>query len=204
MIKALKLALEALENGDVPTPENAGKNLDAIAAIKEALAKEKTLQALHSENERLGLYKDAYAQPKPQIKTTDPFESSRVGDYNQGWNDCLFASGIVKQPEQEPVAWEQFHGHMAGPFYQAPLQEQRSCDKRTEQEPVCPECKAEVLYECVACSRNNYPPQRTWVGLEGEEIRNLWEEVTKPDRSTMTLVTSFARAIEAKLKERNT
>ena len=30
-----------------------------------------------------------------------------------------------------------------------------------EHEPVCPECKAEVLYECVACSRNNYPPQRT-------------------------------------------
>jgi hypothetical protein len=28
--------------------------------------------------------------------------------------------------------------------------------------PACPECKAEVLYECVACSSNNYPPpQRT-------------------------------------------
>ena len=28
-----------------------------------------------------------------------------------------------------------------------------------EQEPTCPECKAEVLYECVACSSNNYPPK---------------------------------------------
>ena len=27
-------------------------------------------------------------------------------------------------------------------------------------EPVCPKCKAGVLYECVACSSNNYPPQR--------------------------------------------
>jgi hypothetical protein len=27
-------------------------------------------------------------------------------------------------------------------------------------EPICPECKAKVLYECVACSSNNYPPQR--------------------------------------------
>jgi hypothetical protein len=27
------------------------------------------------------------------------------------------------------------------------------------QEPVCPDCKAKVLYECVACSSNNYPPQ---------------------------------------------
>jgi hypothetical protein len=36
-------------------------------------------------------------------------------------------------------------------------------------EPVCPECKAGVLYECVACSSNNYPPQRTWVGLTVED-----------------------------------
>jgi hypothetical protein len=28
-------------------------------------------------------------------------------------------------------------------------------------EPTCPECKAEVLYECVACSSNNYPPKET-------------------------------------------
>ena len=34
----LKLVLDALENGDVPTPENVGKNLDAITAIKQALA----------------------------------------------------------------------------------------------------------------------------------------------------------------------
>jgi hypothetical protein len=41
-------------------------------------------------------------------------------------------------------------------------------------EPVCPECKAGVLYECVACSSNNYPPQRTWVNLTDREF----EEVT--------------------------
>lgn len=28
-----------------------------------------------------------------------------------------------------------------------------------EQEPTCPKCKAAVLYECVACSNNNYPPR---------------------------------------------
>ena len=27
-------------------------------------------------------------------------------------------------------------------------------------EPTCPSCKAAVLYECVACSSNNYPPQQ--------------------------------------------
>jgi hypothetical protein len=35
--EALKLALEALENGDVPTPENVGK-IDAITAIKSIVA----------------------------------------------------------------------------------------------------------------------------------------------------------------------
>ena len=34
-----------------------------------ALAKEKALQALHDENERLGLYKDAYAEPEQEPMT---------------------------------------------------------------------------------------------------------------------------------------
>jgi hypothetical protein len=64
--EVLKLALEALEtelsidwtNND-EFNASAEKMYEAIAAIKEALAKEKTLQALHDENERLGLYKEA-------------------------------------------------------------------------------------------------------------------------------------------------
>ena len=32
--------------------------------------------------------------------------------------------------------------------------------EQQQAEPVCPECKAAVLYECVACSSNNYPPQQ--------------------------------------------
>ena len=40
------------------------EQLEAFAKLvaAKALAQEKALQALHSENERLGLYKDAYAQ----------------------------------------------------------------------------------------------------------------------------------------------
>jgi hypothetical protein len=54
------------------------------------------------------------------------------------------------------------------------------------QEPVCPECKAEVLYECVACSSNNYPAQPAqerveWVDLQKEaqqivESKFLWKK----------------------------
>jgi hypothetical protein len=42
-----------------------------------------------------------------------------------------------------------------------PMREVQRLGQEIEQEPVCPDCKAKVLYECVACSSNNYPPQRT-------------------------------------------
>ena len=61
----------------------------------------------------------------------------------------------------------------------------------------------ELSNKSIAAIKEALAQERTWVGLEGEEIRNLWEEVTKPDRSTMTMITSFARAIEAKLKDKN-
>ena len=121
--------------------------------------------------------------------------------------------------EQEPVAWvsedvcegQYIDGRprkiwwecekgVGTAFYTTPPQ-------RTEQEPVA----LQYLQKDIDWQREQQikaqastPPQRTWVGLEGEEIRNLWEEATKPDRSTMTMVTSFAKSIEAKLKEKNT
>jgi hypothetical protein len=67
MRRALKLALEALEADELDMVDDGSGNMvfrkeHAITAIKEALAKEKALQDLHDENERLGLYKDAYAE----------------------------------------------------------------------------------------------------------------------------------------------
>ena len=84
--------------------------------------------------------------------------------------------------------WQAVHKNKANELRQA-IAELES------QEPVCPECKAEVLYECVACSRNNYPPQRKWVGLTDEDI----SEIVRGTHNTG----SFVRAIEAKLKQNN-
>jgi len=66
------------------------------------------------------------------------------------------------------------------------------------QEPLCPECKAEILYECVACSRNNYPPQRTWVRLTDKEIEECWDGDLSPYQM------QCIREIESKLRELNT
>ena len=79
--------------------------------------------------------------------------------------------------------------------------------RKPEQEPVaCPYCKSSatlgaVYYDqnCVGCvKRMTSPPQRTWVGLTDEEIDKTYETKVWDARR------SFARAIEAKLKERNT
>ena len=67
-------------------------------------------------------------------------------------------------------------------------------------EPVCPECKAALLYECIGCSSNNYPPQRQWQGLTDED----WEHI---DNKKGTALDTFAQgAVWAadQLKERNT
>ena len=70
-IEAMKQGLEALEVEDMAcryekeaTPEYIAKAITSLRqAIAEAEGQEKALQSLHAENERLGLYKDAYAEP---------------------------------------------------------------------------------------------------------------------------------------------
>ena len=64
-------------------------------------------------------------------------------------------------------------------------------------EPTCPDCKAAVLYECIGCSSNNYPPKRPWVGLTEEDLDYLCHLAYTGDEE-------FALTVQAKLKERNT
>jgi len=117
--------------------------------------------------------------------------------YDRGVADALAetkaAQDKMAQPAQEPVGVvcvDTSHAHIVyGSQYLG-----RQPDMKTAM--FFKDCEVgEQLY--------TLPPQRPWVGLEGEEIRYLWEEATKPDRSTMTIVTSFAKDIEAKLKENN-
>ena len=44
---------------------------------------------------------------------------------HQGEKAIAAIKEALAQPEQEPVAWEQFHEHMAGPFYKAPPQPEK-------------------------------------------------------------------------------
>ena len=88
-----------------------------------------------------------------------------------GGEPCGTAEAIVviekalAQPEQEPVAWEQLHEHIAGPFY-------------------------------------THPTQRTFVGLTDEEIDYIYTGIKAVHHDVDSDV--LCRAIEAKLKEKNT
>jgi hypothetical protein len=80
--------------------------LDAAKAI-ETLAQEKALQVLHNENERLGLYRDAYAEQDPVTWLCTPDEDGLFGLplSDKGCKDCF---PVYRHPpqrtEQEPVA----------------------------------------------------------------------------------------------------
>jgi hypothetical protein len=78
----------------------------------------------------------------------------------------------------KPMAWEQFYPEMGSPKL-AYLSPTESPDN--------------------ACYT---PPQRTWVGLTDEEIKRLGD--LDLDSNYFGLWYDFAKAIEAKLKEKNT
>jgi hypothetical protein len=154
------------------------------------MTQEKTLQALHSENERLGLYKDAYAQPQQAyLKGFDEGCKSMSAKNKTENIGCLGMPVNVlvtpPQPEQEPVAYltRRKIGGTEG-LLRADMVDKSA--KNQETHDFIP------LYTT--------PPQRTWVGLTDEEIHRL-----DPLPHTMfdQQRIDFARAIEAKLKQKN-
>jgi hypothetical protein len=96
---------------------------------------------------------------------------------------------VLAQPEQEPVAW------LCTPnedgLFGLPLSDKG--------------CK-----DCFPVYR--HPPQRTWVGLTDEEAKEVWKQLNydfnhgkfAADDTERHVIVEFYRAIEAKLREKNT
>ena len=62
------------------------------------------------------------------------------------------------------------HGHYETMFHVVHEAVKRFAPPQQQAEPVCPECKAAVLYECVACSSNNYPPSARGEQQQAEPV----------------------------------
>ena len=96
---------------------------------------------------------------------------------------CQYSMQAPPQPEQEPVAWPCLIAE--ADFSQDTVTLKMQCND----------------YKVSSGKHWLYttPPQRTWVGLTDEEIGTIAYNV-----NTLDGIRQFSRAIEAKLKERNT
>jgi hypothetical protein len=174
--EALRLALEALELHGKQYPHMVkGYCIDAITAIK---------AALEAKDEPVGTVKELFTQAawerldlkgSTEVYTAPPQRTwEKFCDSNCVWTDH---HPDCKLAQLEPVAWEQFYPEMGSPKL-AYLSPTESLDN--------------------ACY---IPPQRTWVGLTDEEIKRLGD--LDLDSNYFGLWYDFAKAIEAKLKEKN-
>ena len=134
------------------------------------------------------------AQQEPTDKTGSPCtefwdwlpKAYRDGDkgnerkftkYNM---EVAYLAGKQSQPEQEPVAWGIAN------------------TRPTEKNPLMLVMLDEPEPSHLVVPLYTAPPQREWQGLTDEEIRKQYR-----DSWSLNMMHDFARAIEAKLKERN-
>jgi len=176
--EALRLALEALEDLGMKHHENTGEVLykETFTAIK---------AALEAKDEKHG-------SPCPEFWDWLPkaYRGGDIGDeprftkYNM---EVAFLAGkqlFEQQPENEPVAWIIW---TFGPV-RAFLKKDEAMVEYERLNIQYPEPARKLL------SLYTTPPQRTWVGLTDEEISDCME----------MSIQKTCRAIEAKLKEKNT
>lgn len=106
--------------------------------------------------------------------------------YKKGWDDAMKEKPT--QPEQEPVAWSYWQSCLNDDDTQtAPWVHRLSKFKPNES----------IINKDIVPLYTTPQPQREWVGLTDEETDHLFNMY---ERSSFGLV----RAVEAKLKEKNT
>jgi len=129
------------------------------------------------------------------------FNAPHNADINLVGLNVLLDELYKSHPQEEP--WpEEPEGHIAGGVHPP---------QRTERPVDCKRCNRleEQAYDLVgklrvANIKLSMQPQRTWVGLTDEEIKPCWHEACQTDLElTSQLVVYFAKAIEAKLKNKN-
>jgi hypothetical protein len=97
----------------------------------------------------------------------------------------------LAQSEQEPVAYDKTEMNcFVQDLYDKKMQEGKHGHYET-------------MFHVVHQAIKKVPPQRTWVGLTDREIDELWMS-HHDDFGNPLSATGYERAIEAKLKEKNT
>ena len=199
----MKLALEALENsvdlvvndaynaeqlyGNYPTRQGkvgglkvlAEQHKQAITAIKEALAQP---EQKRPQNCGTGYCSCIECVMEPeQEPVAHPFEDKAV------ISSLSWAAGLIEQ------AYRAYGGHNGADSWLMNYADKQG--ERIRQADHREWEKVNGRWQV----KETTPPQRTWVGLTDEEITTTSKETHFEPKP----VTAFARAIEAKLKEKN-
>jgi hypothetical protein len=158
--EAMKLALFALDIVKIHYTQSRHVN-EAIAALKE-----------RNENERLGLYRDAYAEQEP------------VAVYGY----CLECGAKGVQRERRPDGNDKCAKDPSSKATTAPQPAQR-----TEQEPdywlgYGLQAQTEKPFENATALYKD-PPQRTWVGLTDEQFNTI-EKMALTKNMAIAMTTS--------------
>jgi len=199
-IDAMKQGLEALEVEDMAcryekeaTPEYIAK---AIASLRQAIAdaeKENALQSLHAENEKLGLYKDAYGKPEKCTYPNCPYPCMDLPDCIEqepaarAWDEG-YRFGVNDERMSEANIGIAGMGMKVEPARNNPYR--TTPPQRTEQEPVIDKSAAVRIATALG-----WEPKREWVGLTDED----WVEIFGNSRT----IGAAVRNTEAKLKQKN-
>jgi hypothetical protein len=115
--------------------------------------------------------------------------AKRQGDWGGGFQAKRAAAADKQKPAQEPVAWADDNAIQGKIGNVCSAEARRYWEKSNWADKKNAELHKHPLYTT--------PPKRPWVGLTDDELADLWY---KESLDWM----EFARAHEAKLKEKNT
>lgn len=112
----------------------------------------------------------------------------------------------LAQPEKEPVAWSEREIQLIDGMIEVQLKHARTCDSMANRTMADKQkgwdLERVTLLEKIKASA---PPQRPWVGLTEPELHEINPTWPAPGQHwDYKTVLGFARAIERKLKEKNT
>ena len=175
--EAMKLALEALEVATTPLAKDRQEVIAAQKALRQAI-QEAALQRLTDIHQEM--------EQKP-VAWWNPDESGLAFQKLRGDWQPLYAAPVhtidINQKRVDETAKDKHEpdAYGDGKVYRG----QRSKDSTTK-----------TLHYTA-------PPKREWVGLTDEEVSQIENEYTAYRQIPEGSVREFARAIEAKLKEKN-
>ena len=182
--KKLEQVLEALTYCEALNKDVEQQKMQAITAIKEALAQPAPPPPECKTEAEQTAYAFGWWKALESVRTEQPAQEPSQASYpeydrgfSEGWDRCKAAA----QPAQEPVAWRTYAGK--GYYIIDPTLE--------EAEKNWPNKNHHPLY--------NTPQQRPWVSLTDEERKTIFKLAAANDWHDYQVMD----AVESKLKEKN-